>query len=152
MTTDSAIIDALEAALKTIRLAGGFRTDAGTSVFRNLEYEGAPDADLYPCIIVFPGEVTSGYEGDVPPALGEQNNFLSVRIEGHVVDDERGSQAHGLKADLRKALTAAGDFGGLAEEIQGFKCAAEVSGGADGYRGYVAAEFVVFYVTARGDM
>lgn len=152
MSAERENLTRLEAALKGIRIANGYQSDAGASVFKNLEYETAPDADLYPCCIYFPGELTSGYEGDIPPELGQQNNFLPVRIEAYILDDERGSSGQGLKEDLRKAITAAGDFGGFAEDVQGYRSTASVNAGADGYWSYVSVEFMIFYVTAWGDM
>uniref|UniRef100_A0A831UAZ3 Uncharacterized protein n=1 Tax=Geobacter metallireducens TaxID=28232 RepID=A0A831UAZ3_GEOME len=152
MSKELDILTRLETALRGILIAGGCQTDAGANVYRNLEYEAAPEAALYPCIIYFPGELSSGYEGDVPPSLGEQNNFLPVRIEAYILDDERGAQGQALKGDLRKALAAAGDFGGLVEELQGYRAAAAVHSGADGYWSYVSADFTIFYVTAWGEM
>lgn len=152
MSTEQDILTALETALQGVRIAGGYQTDAGARVFRNLEYEGAPEADLWPCIIYFPGELKSGVEGDVPPALGEQNNYLPVLIEAYILDDKRGTQGRKLKEDLRRAITAAGDFGGPVELVQDYKSATEVKPGADGYWSYVAAEFTLFYVTAWGGM
>lgn len=152
MSKESDILTSLEAALQGILIINGYQTDAGTNVFKNLEYETAPESDLYPCTICFPGEVASGYDGDVPPSLGEQNNFLPVRIEAYILDDERGTQGQKLKEDLRKAITAAGDFSGRVEELQGYKSGATVNPGADGYWSYVSAELTIFYVTAWGDM
>ncbi len=152
MSTELNILNVLETGLRGVLIGNGYQTDAGTHVFKNLEYEQAPEANLYPCIIYFPGELSSGYDGDTPACLGEQNNFLPVRIEAYILDDERGIQGQRLKEDLRKAITAAGDFGGTVEELQGYKSAAQVNAGADSYWSYVSAEFTLFYVTPWGEM
>lgn len=152
MSVEQTILDVLENALRNIRVSGGYQTETGTNVYRNLEYEIAPDADLYPCVICFPGELQSGLEGDVPPALGEQNNFLPVRLEAYITDDERGTKGQQLKEDIRKAVTAADDFGGLVEDLQAYRAGTAVNAGADGYWSYVSAEFTLFYVTSWGAM
>lgn len=150
MTTEETILANLETALKAILVANGYRTGAGANVFRNLEYETQPDASLWPCIIYFPGELASGLDGETPPSLGEQNNFLPIHIEAYILDDERGTAGQGLKADLRKAITAAGNFGGLVELLQDYKSGTEVRPGAESYWSYVSVDFTLFFVTAWG--
>lgn len=152
MSTELNILSVLEAALRGVLIGNGYQTDAGAHVFKNLEYEMAPEASLYPCIIYFPGELSSGYDGDTPPCLGEQNNFLPIRLEAYILDDDRGIQGQRLKEDLRKVVTAIGNFGGNAEELQSYKSAATVNSGADSYWSYVSAEFTIFYVTPWGGM
>lgn len=150
MSKELDILTALETALNGITVAGGYQTDAGTNVFKNLEYETAPESSLWPCCIYFPGELSSGYEGDIPPALGEQNNFLPILLEGFILDDERGTNGQKLKEDFRKMITAAGSFGNRVEEVTSYKSDLEVKPGAEGYWSYVSASFVLFYVTPWG--
>lgn len=149
MSKEQEILNQLETALRGITVANGYQTDAGANTYRNLEYETAPESDLFPCNVYFPGELSSGNEGDVPPSLGEQNNFLPVKLEGFIEDDERGTAGQKLKEDFRKALTAAGDFGGLVELIQDYKTAVEVRKG-DSYWSDVSCSFTIFFVTAWG--
>jgi hypothetical protein len=151
MSVESNILDNLETALRGILIANGYQTDAGVNVFVNLEYETAPDAELFPCIIMFPGQLSSGEDGDVPPCMGEQNNFLPVHIEAYALDDERGTEGRKIKEDLRKRVTAAGSFGGLVELVKDYKSAAEVQSAADSFRSYVDADFTFFYVTPWGE-
>jgi len=152
MSTELDILNILETTLRGVTVSNGYQTDAGSSVFKNLEYETAPENDLWPCSIYFPGELTSGTDGDTPPELGEQNNFLPIQLEGYVVDDERGTAGQQLKEDWRKAITAAGYFNGLAERVQDYKTSAEVRPGAEGYWSYVSASFTIFFVTTWGEM
>jgi len=152
MSTELAILTQLETALRGVTVANGYQTDAGKSVFKNLEYETAPEADLWPCIIYFPGELSSGTDGEVPAGLGEQNNFLPVTLEAYIVDDERGTAGQKLKEDLRKAITAAGRFGELVELVQDYKSATEVRAGAESYWSAVSASFILFYVTPWGEI
>lgn len=152
MSTELAILNLLETTLRGVTVATGYQTDAGKSVFKNLEYETAPETDLWPCIIYFPGELSSGTEGEVPAGLGEQNNYLPVTFEAYIVDDERGAAGQKLKEDLRKAITAAGHFGELVEIVQDYKSACEVRPGAENYWSYVSASFTIFYVTAWGEI
>lgn len=150
MSVESQILDLLEAGLKTVLIANGFQSDAGSNVFKNLEYQTAPEASLWPCLVYFPGELQSGNEGDVPPCMGEQNNFLPVRLEGYTVDDERGTTGQKIKEDFRKLVTALGYFDGLVELVQGYKSSANVQPGADGFWSAVACDFTIFYVTPVG--
>jgi len=152
MSAELGILAALEAILETVLVANGYQTDAGTNVYKNLEYETQPESAIWPCIIYFPGELQSGFEGDPAPSLGEQNNFLPIRIEAFIQDDERGTNGQALKEDLRKAVTAAGMFGGLAELVQDYGSKAEVKSGSEGYWSYVAVQFTVFFVTEWGQM
>lgn len=152
MSAELDILTALEAALKTVLAANGYQTDAGMNAYKNLEYETQPEASIWPCIIYFPGELQSGFEGEVPPSLGEQNNFLPVRIESFILDDERGTNGQKLKEDHRKAVTAAGTFGGLVELVEGYSSKAEVKPGSESYWSYVATEFTLFFVTPWGGM
>lgn len=152
MSTELDILNQLETTLQGVTVMNGYQTDAGSNVFKNLEYETVPEASLWPCIIYFPGELSSGYEGDVPPEMGDQNNFLPVALEAYIVDDERGTAGQQLKEDLRKAITAAGHFGGLVESVDGYKSTAEVRPGAAGYWSYVSASFTIFFVTSWGEI
>ena len=152
MSTELDILNTLEAALRGVTIANGYQTDAGMSVFKNLEYETAPENNIWPCIIYFPGELDSGTTGDVPPELGEQNNFLPIILEAYIADDERGTAGQQLKEDLRKAITAADHFNGLVELVQDYKSSAEVKPGAENYWSYVYASFTIFYVTPWGGM
>lgn len=151
MSTETDILNLLEIALRGITVANGYQTDAGKNTFKNLEYESAPESDLWPCNIYFPGELQSGLDGEVPPSLGEQNNFLPVKIEAFIEDDERGSAGQKLKEDLRKAIIAAGSFGGVVELVEDYKSSAEVKPG-DSYWSYVSAGFTLFFVTAWGEI
>ena len=152
MSAELDILTALEGALGWVLVANGYQTDAGENVYKNLEYETQPEAAIWPCIIYFPGKLQSGYEGEVPPSLGEQNNFLPVRIEAFILDDARGTKGQALKEDLRKAVTAAGTFGGLVESVEGYGSEAQVKSGAESYWSYVEVEFTLFFVTAWGQM
>lgn len=152
MSIESQILALLETALKAVLIANGYQTDAGTSVFKDLEYQTAPEASIWPCIIYFPGELQSGNEGDVPPSLGEQNNFLPIRLESYITDDERGTAGQQVKEDLRKVITSLGYFDGLAELVQGYKSGTDVQPGSDGFWSSVYADFVIFYVTPWGEI
>lgn len=152
MSAELDILTALEAALKAVLMVNGYQTDAGTNVYKNLEYETQPEDAIWPCNIYFPGELQSGFEGDVPPSLGEQNNFLPIRIESFILDDERGANGQKLKEDLRKAVTAAGTFGGLVELVERYSSRTEVKPGSESYWSYIETEFTLFFVTAWGEM
>ena len=152
MSTELDILNLLETTLQGITIANGYRTDIGVSTFKNLEYETAPEASLWPCCIYFQGDLSSGTDGDVPAGLGEQNNFLPVTVEAYILDDERGTAGQQVKEDLRQALTAAGHFGGLVELVQDYKSASEVKSGAEGYWSYVYVSFTLFFVTSWGEM
>lgn len=151
MSVESQILDLLEAALKTVLTVNGFQSNAGTNVFKNLEYQTAPEASLWPCIVFFPGELQSGNEGDVPPCMGEQNNFLPVRLEGYIEDDERGTAGQKIKEDFRKLVTGLGHFGDLVELVNGYRSSSNVQPGADGFWSAVACDFTIFYVTPVGE-
>lgn len=151
MSVESQILDLLEAGLKTVLVANGFQSDAGTNVFKNLEYQTAPEASLWPCLVLFPGELQSGTEGDVPPCMGEQNNFLPVRLEGYTADDERGTNGQKIKEDFRKLVTGLDHFGDLVEQVEGYKSSTNVQSGAEGFWSAVACDFTIFYVTPVGE-
>lgn len=149
MSKEQDILNQLETALRGITVANGYQTDAGANVYKNLEYETAPETDLWPCNVYRPGKLDSGIDGDVPPSLGEQNNFLPIELESYIEDDERGTQGQKLKEDIRKAITALGDFSGLVEIVQDYKSAVDVHKG-DSYWSYVSCSFTIFFVTAWG--
>lgn len=151
MSVESQTLDQLEAALAGITVANGYQTDIGSNVFRNLEYETAPDDSLWPCTVLFPGELSSGLEGEVLPECGQQNNFLPISIEAYTLDDARGTIGQKAKDDLRKILSDLGYFGGLVELVQDYKSSAKVNPGADSYWSSITASFVIFYVTPWGE-
>lgn len=152
MSRELDIINLLEAALSRVSAANGYQTEAGMNVYRNLEYETQPEDAIWPCLINLPGELQCGYEGDISPCLGEQNNYLPIKIEGFILDDERGSNGQALKEDLRRAITTAGTFGDLVELVQDYSSKAETKSGAENYWSYVSASFTIFFVTLWGEI
>lgn len=152
MSIESQILNLLETRLKTILTANGYNTSAGTHVYRNLQY--ATSGLERPGLVLFTGENNATYEGKTPPSLGEQNHFLHLKIEGFVDDNERGEQAALLRADLTKILFSDQYYNGLAD---GYEGAVQITSepqnsGDDGFIGYTAAEFILFYVTATGEI
>lgn len=148
MSIELDILAALEAGLAIIRTANGYQTDAGAEVFKNLEYQLRPDVD---CIIYFPGRKRHTSEGEVPPSLGEENNFLPISIEAFVEDDLRGTQGQALKEDLEKWVKANRYLGGLAEYLQEFEAEVSVQEGETPFS-FVQVSFTIFYVTAVGEI
>jgi hypothetical protein len=152
MTIEEQIIALLITRLKTILIANGYLTSAGTRVFRNLQY--TLEEQERPSLYLFPGDNTASYGGNTPPCLGEQNHFLQIKIEGFIDDDELGTAGRNLCADLSKLLWGDEYYTGLAEGYEGdVKINSTVSNsGEDGFISFVEAEFIIFYVTATGEM
>ncbi len=144
------IIAAVKTALGGISTANGYRTDAGSTVFENLEYQTQPKQ--LPCLILFPGDVTDSLGGDTPPSQGEENHTLPIEVEGWIKDDETGAQGAALRQDILQALKADRYFGGLTEGFQGAVSSGVeiVDGGAEGMLGFARVEATLFYVTAWG--
>lgn len=140
------ILAAVEAAVGQISIAGGYNTDAGLRVYRNLEYQSAEATR--PFIAVHPGETTDSLTGETPPSLGEENHSLSLTIEGVTDDSERGESAEALRQDLLRALKIDPFFGGLAEGFDRITSKASVEdGGEEGFVGVAAVHLNLQYVT-----
>jgi len=152
MTSYDAIITALQTALAQIRIANGYRTDAGALVHLNLEYQTAPKQT--PCLILFPGDLTDTIDGDTPPSQGEENHMLPIAVEGWIADNESGSEGQMLRQDILKALKADQFFGGLTEGFSGSMASSTQieDAGADGFFGSVQVTATIFYVTAWGEI
>ncbi len=149
MSPEEAIIVNLEARLRLLTTVNGFSCDAGERVYQNLEYATVPDER--PLITYYPGELSSGIDGDIPPGLGELNNFLPIVIEAFVDDQERGEAGDQLKRDITTLIRSDGSFGGVAEMISGYQIKATATpqeGGDGGFFSVVRIEFTIFFVTA----
>ncbi len=149
MTIKEQIDSRIETILAGIRIVNGFQTDAGANVFKNLEYTERPD--VIPCIAWFPGEMSSGADGDTPPSLGEENHFYPVTVEGYIADDKRGTSGEQLRTDIVRALRADNTLGGLAEQIQEVKSSLAVQEGDEVFS-LVQVSFTIFYVTPWGGL
>jgi len=148
MTTQALIDTYIAALLETITIANGYQTDAGASVYKDLEYTAHPD--VMPSIAWFPGALQSGAEvGPVPPEMGEQNHLYPMSWEGFIADDLDGAEGRKLKADLIKALYSDYRFGGLIEVLDGCKSSVAVQNG-DEIFSVVQVSFTIFYVTPYG--
>ncbi len=152
MTAFDAIITALQTALAQIRIANGYRTDAGALVHLNLEYQTAPKQT--PCLILFPGEITDTIDGDIPPSQGEENHFLPITVEGWIADSESGAEGQKLRQDILKALKVDQFLGGLTEGFSGSVTSSTTieDAGAEGFLGFVQVIATIHYVTAWGDI
>lgn len=144
------ILAELDSRLGQIAVAGGYRTDAGARVWKNLEYQVSPPEK--PCLIYYPGEISDSLDGETPPALGEENHTLPVTIEGFIADTERGDQGELLRQDVLQALKLDPYFNGLAEGFEGqIRSSSRVEdAGDEGFLGFVTVDFSVFYVTPYG--
>lgn len=144
------IVSYLEALLGQISLANGYRTDAGTKVWKNLEYKTAPAG--MPCSILYPGAVSDTLGGDPPPSQGEENHLLPISIEGFIHDSERGDQGEALRQDFLQALKTDCYFGGLTEGFHGDISSSSTieDAGDEGLIGFVKVDATILYVTAYG--
>jgi hypothetical protein len=144
------ILTFLETVLGTIEQANGYDTNAGFNVFLDLEYETEPEE--IPCVITYPGEVTDSLEGNTPPGAGEENHYLPIKIEGHIVEDDERTQGKALRSDILKVLKSDVYFGGLTEGFEGSTTSVVVTEESlnHGYVSFVQVEFTIFYVTAWG--
>lgn len=148
MTKQDQIDSYISALLKSITIANGYQTDAGASVFKELEYTAHPDA--MPSIAWFPGDLQSGVEiGPVPPEMGEQNHLYPMSWEGFIADNLDGSEGRKLKSDMVKALYSDTRFGGLVEIIDSCKSSVAAQAGDDVFS-LVQVSFTIFYVTPFG--
>ena len=149
MSPEELITANLEARLRMLTVTNGFSCDAGDRVYQNLEYSTV--SDVRPCLIYYPGEITSGIDGDVPPCLGELNNNLPIVIEGFVDDQERGEAGDQLKRDICTLIRRDQTFGGNAEMLSNYQIKSSATpqdGGDSGFFSVVRIEFSIFYVTA----
>lgn len=138
----------IAALLATITIAGGYQTDAGANVYKNLEYTEHPD--VIPCIAWFPGDMQTGVEvGPVPPEMGETNHSYPMSWEGFIADDLDGSEGRKLRADLIQALYRDFRFGDLIEIIDSCKSSVAVQAGDDIFS-IVQVSFTIYYVTPYG--
>lgn len=145
------ILAALATLLGTISQFNGYATDAGLTVYKNLEYQTAPPTK--PCIIYYPGDVTDSLDGDPPPSNGEENHTLPVRIEGVIGETERGDRGELLRLDILKALKSDRLLGGLTEG-HGSSIASSSAiedAGDEGFLGFVQIELSIHYVTLYGE-
>jgi len=143
------IITALRTRLALIKISDGYRTDAGSRVWLNLEYQTAPAAK--PCVIVYPGDVSDSLDGDVPPSLGEENHSLSIKLEGFIDDSETGYQGQALRQDILQVFNADRSLGNLVELVDpGLSSGATTEESAAGFVSFVNVEFTLNYVTLLG--
>jgi len=147
MSTATAILDALETALRDITIANGYRTDAGCLVYRNMEYSTGTEAR--PFLVVFPGDNKTSFEDAVDD---EQNHLFTIKVEGVTDDDERGTCGALLSADLAQRLWQDRTFGQL---TLGYADGVSIdqiveAGGDNGFVSSVLATFTVLYPTAVG--
>lgn len=151
------ILAAIETRLAGITQAAGYRTDAGFAVRKNLEFETSEL--VFPSLAYHPGAVRDALDGETPPAQGEENHYLSLKIGGMIRDTERGEQAEALRQDILAALKTDPYLGGLSEGFEGAFTSlskvvpAEETGGlaAEGFLGFAEVEVTIFYVTAYGE-
>jgi hypothetical protein len=144
------ILDALETALAGITQANGYHTDAGLHVHLRREFELEPPEK--PALILWPGDVSSGIDGDVPPSLGEENHLLPFEIEGYITCNERGDETEELRQDILKVLRANEDLGGETEGYSGnLSSTFEVMQAGDGgMLGHVQVKGTIFFCTLYG--
>lgn len=148
MTVQNQIDTYIANLLATITIANGYQTDAGGSVYKELEYTAHPD--VMPSIAWFPGDLQSGVEvGPVPPEMGETNHMYPISWEGFIADDLDGFEGRKLKADFIKALYSDCRFGGLVEVIDSCKTSTAVQKGDETFS-IVQCSFTIFYVTPFG--
>jgi len=150
MSTYSDIVAALVALLETISKVNGYATDAGASVSKNLEYQ--VDKVVKPCIIVYPGTITDETESDEPCAIGSENHFLQIDIDGIIADDESCAAAEDLRLDILKAIKSDPYLGDLTQGINGaITSNVQLEEGSEGFVGFVGIKFVIFYSTTFGE-
>jgi hypothetical protein len=148
MTVQDQIDSYIATLLATVATPYGYNTNAGASVYKNLEYTSRPD--VIPCIAWFTGELQSGVDvGPYPAEMGETNHVYSLAWEGFIADDLDGAQGRLLKADLIKALFADPHFDGLIETVDGVRSSVAVESGDDIFS-CVQVVFTVFYTTPYG--
>lgn len=148
MTVQAQIDSYIGTLLGSIRTANGYQTNAGASVYKDLEYTTHPD--VMPSIAWFPGELQSGVQvGPAPPEMGETNHGYPVSWEGFIVDTLDGAEGRKLKADLVRALYQDPRFGGLIEIVDECKSSVAVQDG-DEIFSIVQVSFTIFYVTPFG--
>jgi hypothetical protein len=147
MTRRDQIIIRLEQVLTGITKAGGYNTDAGLSVHRELQYTEHPD--VMPSIAWFGGECVSGNDGDVPPSMGEENHLWAISIEGFIPDDLNGAAGESLRTDIVRAIRSDYTLAGLCEPIENIRSSVAVSAGDDIFS-TVQVGMTIFYVTAYG--
>jgi hypothetical protein len=132
-----------------ITVAGGYNTDAGQHVYWELEYTEHPE--VIPSLALFRGEQVSGFGGDVPAGLGEENHQYPFHVEGFIEDDKLGTNGEKLRADIVRRLRQDPTLGGLAEEIQQISSSVAVQQGEEVFS-CVQVSFTVFYVTLIGEI
>lgn len=142
-------IDAFIAALlASITVANGYNTNAGDTVFKELEY--IEHSDVVPSISWLPGDLQSGTDvGDIPPEMGMTNHLYPHSLEGYIADELDGTAGRMLKADLIKALFSDPYMAGLIEPLNGCKSSTAVLSG-DEVKSCVQVGFQVLYTTPYG--
>lgn len=149
MTVKAAIDAYLTDLFSGIRLANGYRTDAGADVFLELEYTEKPE--VIPCLCLYRGELSSGTAGPVPPCCNEDNHLYPWAIEGFIADTKDGAAGQLLEADIIRRLGSDPSLGGLIESQEDIKSVTAVEQGDDVYS-TVKVSFTAFYVTPRGEL
>lgn len=122
-----------------------FQTDAGQQVDKHLEY--TEHADIMPSIVFYTGSNAS--DEDETVELGMEKHTLEISIEGFIEDDKAGSQLDALKNDISAAIKADPWFGGLLDQIQGFKSDGSTQVG-DTIFSIAKVDFQVVYVAPYG--
>lgn len=98
------IVEVILCRLRGIRIADGFRTDAGLRVFDSVR---SVDQNQLPCIVVF-----DGAENATNSAGGRSyDNTLQIIVEGRAEanKDATGKILRMLKADIKTAVLVDGD-------------------------------------------
>lgn len=140
------IIKAVLVPLGAITTANGYSTDMGLRVHRGRM--GFAKLDELPAISVFPRVETAE-----ETAYGSTAHTMAVDVYGVAVcqPSEASVSSERILADLRLAMGAAGDLGGLASRV------AYTGGGMEEYPDVtgqavtVTASFEIHYETRRGD-
>lgn len=156
MTVSDQIDTYLRAQLAKIRLGssvalhyGGsytFQTDAGQQVDKHLEY--TEHTDIMPSVVFYTGSNAS--DEDETVELGMEKHTLDISIEGFIEDDKAGSQLDALKNDISAAIKADPWFGGLLDQIQGFKSDGSIQVG-DTVFSIAKVDFQAVYTAAYGN-
>lgn len=124
-----------------------FQTDAGATVYTELEHTENPDT--LPHLVFFRGQLVSGGLEIPGVSISHTGHAYSVKINGAIHDTKDGAQGDKLRADIVKAFQSDPSLGRLCNYITNITSS---SGLAQGEEVISIAEvtFTVYYRTVLG--
>lgn len=138
-----AIVDALEAALKTVTKTNGYSSDLGKKVF--IWRKAALGPNELPCINLRDESAKMSFDG---APMGLVNNELAVAVEAFFTGTTTASQARAALADIVACIGSSNRLGGLALEIYLRDTEIDLQQ-ADIIAGACSCEFEIIYRTEQ---